>query len=467
MQRLLGAAGGCAWSRENQPAALLYWIQSEVVEVAQEIDTNKALLAREPAAAGDEESRSFAAQLLEDELGDLIFNLVLMVGLCARESFGVTLRGAAERVCAKIERRCPYVFGEEKADTSEQAEAIWNRVKAEEKAAAPPRPASFEATVAHAEQAASDGDVVVLVAKFPTKGKTKTRMVPALGEDGAYDLSLALVRDALCSIGTAPQLSAARRVLLFAPSFAGDAFAELVQNLGVEDQWTLLPMVDDSAGLTSSDLSAKLTQGLRDARKLPATSGKGQCRGAVAFVGMDSPEQGPAVIAAALATARRSSSAFINPATDGGYTCLALPPGAPPSVFHNVHFSAPDTCLSQMNRIAAEGIPTLVGPTFQDLDDLVDLTAVQERLAKGGDASACPRTAKLLQELPEMVLQAPELPGADQQQPYAITTTPAEDGSSDVTVAVKRALRSHPSVGFVAGAGVMMLLQVAFRTRRY
>lgn len=45
----------------------------------------------------------------------------------------------------------------------------------------------------------NDGTIVV-VAKCPMKGKSKTRLVPLLGEQGSVDLALAMLSDVLLTL---------------------------------------------------------------------------------------------------------------------------------------------------------------------------------------------------------------------------------------------------------------------------
>jgi glycosyltransferase A (GT-A) superfamily protein (DUF2064 family) len=42
--------------------------------------------------------------------------------------------------------------------------------------------------------------VIVIVAKCPIKGKSKTRLIPLLGEDGSVDLAAAMLSDVLLTI---------------------------------------------------------------------------------------------------------------------------------------------------------------------------------------------------------------------------------------------------------------------------
>lgn len=103
----------------------------------------------------------------------------------------------------------------------------------------------------------------------------------------------------------------------------------------------------------------------------------------------------------------------ICPASDGGYTLLALPDGADEAAcFDGVKWSSDDTCLSQLAALSRAGLLCTIGRTHADVDELDDLKALAQRLlarpeaAAGGKESrdgecgaGCPRTAKLLGEV--------------------------------------------------------------------
>lgn len=69
---------------------------------------------------------------LKEELGDVFWDLMLLIETSEKD-FGFKIEGILEKTCQKIMRRKPYVFGDEKAETPEEAFAIWNRIKREEK----------------------------------------------------------------------------------------------------------------------------------------------------------------------------------------------------------------------------------------------------------------------------------------------------------------------------------------------
>jgi MazG family protein len=106
---------GCAWDR------------------AQSYDSVKGLLLEEAYEVIDAvNKRDFDG--LEDELGDLLFQVVFYARL-AEEERRFTLDDVIEGLHAKLVRRHPHVFGETRARTPEEALASWLTVKDQEREA--------------------------------------------------------------------------------------------------------------------------------------------------------------------------------------------------------------------------------------------------------------------------------------------------------------------------------------------
>ncbi len=88
------------------------------------------------------DSRDFDA--FEDELGDLLFQVVFYSRLAEEEGrFGFD--DVVERICDKLIRRHPHVFGDQRAKTPAEALASWTAVK--EKELARPRGSHAEASL--------------------------------------------------------------------------------------------------------------------------------------------------------------------------------------------------------------------------------------------------------------------------------------------------------------------------------
>ncbi len=114
MARLRGP-DGCPWDR------------------AQTYDTVKGLLLEEAYEVVDAvNARDFDA--LEDELGDMLFQVVFYSQLAVEEN-RFDIDDLVERVHAKLVRRHPHVFGEVPARTPEEALKSWNAVKEKERQA--------------------------------------------------------------------------------------------------------------------------------------------------------------------------------------------------------------------------------------------------------------------------------------------------------------------------------------------
>jgi len=104
---------GCPWDR------------------AQDYDSVKGLLLEEAYEVVDAvNARDFDA--MEDELGDLLFQVVFYSRL-AEEECRFTLEDVVKRVHAKLVRRHPHVFGKTRAANAEEALKSWLAVKEKER----------------------------------------------------------------------------------------------------------------------------------------------------------------------------------------------------------------------------------------------------------------------------------------------------------------------------------------------
>jgi MazG family protein len=111
MARLRGE-GGCPWDREQTRSSLRPYLIEEAYEVLQAID---------------EGSREH----LVEELGDLLFQVVFHCQL-GSEAGEFTMEDVIGRLCDKMTRRHPHVFGDRVVGDSREALAQWERIKHEE-----------------------------------------------------------------------------------------------------------------------------------------------------------------------------------------------------------------------------------------------------------------------------------------------------------------------------------------------
>ena len=116
--RLRDPESGCPWDLAQDHRSLRRHLLEETYEVLAALD-------------GLEEAGG--AQRLREELGDLLMQIVLQARV-AEQAGAFTLGEVAEGIRAKLVRRHPHVFGEVQAETSEEVEANWEEIKAEERA---------------------------------------------------------------------------------------------------------------------------------------------------------------------------------------------------------------------------------------------------------------------------------------------------------------------------------------------
>ncbi len=115
VDRLLAPQGGCVWNRAQTHASLAHYAVEESYELVDAIDD------------GDDAE-------VREELGDVLYQVVLHAGIAAAEG-RFDLEDVAAGVRDKMVRRHPHVFGGEHADTEEEVVRVWRAAKAAEKAA--------------------------------------------------------------------------------------------------------------------------------------------------------------------------------------------------------------------------------------------------------------------------------------------------------------------------------------------
>ena len=111
----LRGENGCPWDRAQTYETMKKCLADETEEVLQAVDSH------------DMEN-------LCEELGDVLLQVVLNSQI-ARERGDFTIEDVIDGLCRKMIRRHPHVFGGQKALTPEEGLALWNQIKAQEKAA--------------------------------------------------------------------------------------------------------------------------------------------------------------------------------------------------------------------------------------------------------------------------------------------------------------------------------------------
>lgn len=180
---------------------------------------------------------------------------------------------------------------------------------------------------------------VVLFARYPDPGRAKTRLIPALGAEGAARLHRTLTERTITAVrqsGLALEIRS-----------TGAPVATFVDWLGDGN------IVDQGAG----DLGERLE---RAGPPYPTL-----------FIGADAPDLTPALLRNA-ADALIDAPAVIGPAEDGGYWLLGLA-RAVDDVFARIDWSTDAVCAQTRARLAAAEIDPVMLPELADCDRPEDL----------------------------------------------------------------------------------------------
>lgn len=111
--RDLRGPDGCPWDREQNYESLKVTLRDETQEVLDAVD-----------------HKDMAN--LQEELGDLLLQVLFYADLAA-ENGHFTLEDVMTGLGRKLVRRHPHVFGDAKAETPEEALALWREVKRRER----------------------------------------------------------------------------------------------------------------------------------------------------------------------------------------------------------------------------------------------------------------------------------------------------------------------------------------------
>ncbi len=112
IERLL-APDGCPWDREQTLQSMRSSLVEETYEVIEAINDQN-----DPH--------------LEEELGDLLFNVLFLCKLGEKEQ-RLTLAGVLQHITEKLIRRHPHIFGAAKVKSSEEVLQQWEDIKKKEK----------------------------------------------------------------------------------------------------------------------------------------------------------------------------------------------------------------------------------------------------------------------------------------------------------------------------------------------
>lgn len=182
---------------------------------------------------------------------------------------------------------------------------------------------------------------IVVMAKAPRAGRSKTRLCPPCRPEQAAAIAEAALRDTLATVLAVPGV---RRVVALD---------------GPVGPW--LPAGFEVVAQQGDDLAERLAH---------AVEGVG---GPVVVIGMDTPQLSPATLAEVLG-AVRPGRAVLGPATDGGWWALGLD-HADGRVFAGVTMSRDDTGARQAEQLRRCGLLVDRAVELRDIDHWPDALA--------------------------------------------------------------------------------------------
>ncbi|TVQ83042.1 MAG: nucleoside triphosphate pyrophosphohydrolase [Micavibrio sp.] len=113
MAQLRNPDGGCPWDLEQSFKTIAPYTVEEAYEVAEAVEKNDM-------------------EMLKDELGDLLLQVVFHAQMAAEEKL-FDFEDVARTISDKMIRRHPHIFSDTDADTADKVLKNWEDIKAEER----------------------------------------------------------------------------------------------------------------------------------------------------------------------------------------------------------------------------------------------------------------------------------------------------------------------------------------------
>jgi len=197
---------------------------------------------------------------------------------------------------------------------------------------------------------------LMVFAKAPVPGQVKTRLIPALGPEGAARLQARLLEHTL-AMACAAQL--ARVELWLAGELSHPGIQEQVSRHGV--------MLNEQQGM---DLGERMAGAFASQAEIP---------GKRLIIGTDCPSMDAAVLDQALAALDAADVVF-QPAEDGGYTLIGMQ-HCWPQLFEGIDWGGPRVLAQSLERADSLGLTVSLLPMAWDLDRPEDYRrAIAEQL---------------------------------------------------------------------------------------
>lgn len=215
------------------------------------------------------------------------------------------------------------------------------------------------------------------MAKRPTPGGTKTRLVPPLSPEQAAALYECFLRDTLDLARQVPDVQPA---VAYTPARARAYFASLAPDFDYIQQ-------------KGPDLGARLDNALT------YHLGLGYQR--VVMINSDGPTLPLAYLVDAFERLRGETDVVVGPADDGGYYLIGLKQPAP-RLLREVRMSTPYVTIDTLALALEEGLRVALLPNWYDVDDATSLARLAVELSDAPPEVA-PHTRAFLKRHQELL----------------------------------------------------------------
>ncbi len=219
----------------------------------------------------------------------------------------------------------------------------------------------------------SSFDALLVIAKQPTPGQTKTRLTPSLSAAAAAALYECFLADTLDLVRRIPGVD---HLVAYLPAEAQAYFRALAPDFGL--------VLQEGVGL-GERLDNALTGCLRG----------GYARAVI--MNSDGPTLPPAYLVQAFAALRDGAEVVLGPSDDGGYYLIGVRQPVP-RLLRAVRMSTPTVLADTLALAAQEGLRVALLPTWFDVDEAADLVRLGRELS-GAPPEVAPRTRAFLAQL--------------------------------------------------------------------
>jgi rSAM/selenodomain-associated transferase 1 len=220
---------------------------------------------------------------------------------------------------------------------------------------------------------------VILMAKYPTAGRVKTRLMPDLTADQAAAVHRVFLQHLVRRLD---RLAPAELVICFDPPDQADRMRDLLANTAA------LSFIPQCGG----DLGARLASAARDVAARHRR---------LLFLGVDSPDVPVAHLFKA-AELTEQAPVSLSPTTDGGYWSLGLRSNVDAeTLLTGIPWSSGNEAMATLQSAESLGLTSATGLAWDDVDYPADLRRLIARLTKSDAAADRELLVTLLRTLPE------------------------------------------------------------------